>query len=70
MILETIYKCRVMKIINTLSVLFFLLVAVACSSEGDTIMNDIDKEVEASSEAVAFFDIALANDGIDTRSSE
>lgn len=70
MILETIYKCRVMKIINTLSVLFFLLVAVACSSEGDTIMNDIDKEVEASSEAVAFFDIALANDGIQTRSSE
>lgn len=35
-----------MKIINTLSVLFFLLFAVACTSESDTIMNDIDKEVE------------------------
>ena len=69
MILETIYKCRVMKIINTLSVLFFLLVAVACSSEGDTIMNDIDKEVEASSEAFAIFNVALANDGVLTKAS-
>ena len=44
-----------MKIINTLSVLFFLLFAVACTSESDTIMNDIDKEVETTTEKVAVF---------------
>lgn len=59
-----------MKIINTLSVLFFLLVAVACSSESDTIMNDIDKEVVNSTERVAMFDVSFMSDAIQTKSSE
>lgn len=57
-----------MKAINTLSVLFFLLVAVACSSESDTIMNDIDKEVSSTSEMYASFGVSLAADEIQTRS--
>ena len=69
MILETIYKCRVMKIINTLSVLFFLFIAVACSMEEDVI-NDIDKEVQSASEVYAALGVSLAADGVQTRSSE
>lgn len=70
MILETIYKYRVMKALNILSVLFFLLVATACSSESDTIMNDIDKEVEAASEVYASFGVSLAASDIQTRAGE
>lgn len=69
MILETIYKCRVMKIINTLSVLFFLFIAVACSMEEDVI-NDIDKDVQSASEVYAALGVSLAADGVQTRSSE
>ena len=58
-----------MKIINTLSVLFFLLFAVACTSESDTIMNDIDKEVETTTEKVAVFDISFMSNVIDTKAS-
>lgn len=58
-----------MKIINTLSVLFFLLVAVACSSESDTIMNDIDREVESSTERVAIFNVSFMSDATQTKSS-
>lgn len=70
MILETIYKYRVMKALNILSVLFFLLVATACSSESDTIMNDIDKEVEAASEVYASFGVSLAASDIQTKATE
>lgn len=70
MILETIYKYRVMKALNILSVLFFLLVATACSSESDTIMNDIDKEVETASEVYASFGVSLAASDIQTRAGE
>lgn len=70
MILETIYKYRVMKALNILSVLFFLLVATACSSESDTIMNDIDKEVEAASEVYASFGVSLAASDIQTKADE
>ena len=71
MILETIFKYRVMKTINTLSVLFFLFIAVACSSESDTIMNDIDKEIQATSEEYVAFDLSFATaSGITTRSSK
>lgn len=52
-------KYRVMKAINTLSVLIFFLVAVACSSESDTIMNDIDKEVATTSEVYASVDFSF-----------
>ena len=69
MILETIYKCRVMKIINTLSVLFFLFIAVACSMEEDVI-NDIDKDVQSASEVYAALGVSLAADEVQTRSSE
>lgn len=69
MILETIYKYRVMKALNILSVLFFLLVATACSSESDTIMNDIDKEVETASEVYASFGVSLAASDIQTRAA-
>lgn len=70
MILETIYKYRVMKALNILSVLFFLLVATACSSESDTIMNDIDKEVETASEVYASFGVSLAASDIQTKAGE
>lgn len=58
-----------MKTINTISVLFFLLIAMACSSEGDTIMNDIDNGVAASSEKVAIFDFSFSGDVLQTKSS-
>lgn len=57
-----------MKTINTLSVLFFLFITVACSSESDTIMNDIDKDVSLTSEMYASFGVSLAADEIQTRS--
>lgn len=59
-----------MKTINTLSILFFLLIAVACSSESDSIMNDIDKEVAGSSERIAMFDFTFSGKNIQTRGSE
>lgn len=68
MILEMIYKCRVMKIINILSVLFFLFIAVACSMEEDVI-NDIDKDIQSASEVYAALGVSLAADGVQTRSS-
>lgn len=52
---------------NILSVLFFLLIAVACTSESDTMLNDIEKEVGSTSERVAMFDFSFT--GLNTRSS-
>lgn len=57
-----------MKIINTLSVLFFLFIAVACSMEEDVI-NDIDKDIQSASEVYAALGVSLAADGVQTRSS-
>lgn len=59
-----------MKTINTLSILFFLLIAVACSSESDSIMNDIDKEVAGSTERIAMFDFTFSGKNIQTRGSD
>lgn len=64
MILETIFKCRVMKAINRLSVLFFLFIAVACSSEDD-ILDGVetkapDNNIEA--EAYAEFEFSLSTE--------
>lgn len=72
MILETILKYRVMKAINTLSVLFFLFIAVACSSESDTIMNDLDKDVQGVSEMYASVDFSFltTQTGVATKASE
>lgn len=67
MILRNDIKYRVMKTINTLSILFFLLIAVACSSESDSIMNDIDKEVVGSTERIAMFDFTFSGKDIQTR---
>lgn len=59
-----------MKLINTLSILIFLFIAVACSSESDSVMNDIDNkgDVPASKEVVAAFNISLTGNSIQTRS--
>ena len=58
-----------MKLKNILSVLCFLFIAVACSMEDD-IMNDVDKEIQTSSEVYATLGVSLATDGIQTRSAE
>lgn len=62
----------VMKLINTISILFFLFIAAACSSETDSIMNDVDNKNEAptSSEAVAAFNISLTGQNIQTRGED
>ncbi len=59
-----------MKLINTLSILIFLFIAVACSSESDSVMNDIDNkgDVPTSKEVVAAFNISLTGNSIQTRS--
>ena len=57
-----------MKIINTLSVLFFLFIAVACSMEEDVI-NDIDKDVQSASEVYAALGVSLAADGVQSKSA-
>ncbi|WP_304247854.1 hypothetical protein [Parabacteroides gordonii] len=61
-----------MKLINTLSILIFLFIAVACSSESDSVMNDLDNknEVPTSSEAVAAFNISLTGQSIQTRGED
>lgn len=61
-----------MKLINTISILFFLFIAVACSSETDPIMNDLDNKNEAitSTETVAAFNISLTGQNIQTRGEE
>ena len=59
-----------MKTINTLSVLFFLFIAVACSSESDAVMSDIDKEVQSTSEVYATLGVSLAADGVQTKSAD
>lgn len=61
-----------MKAINTLSVLFFLFIAVACSSESDTIMNDLDKDVQGVSEMYASVDFSFltTQTGVATKASE
>lgn len=60
-----------MKAINTLSVLFFLFIAVACSSESDTIMNDLDKDVQGVSEMYASVDFSFltTQTGVATKAS-
>lgn len=60
----------VMKLINTLSILIFLFIAVACSSESDSVMNDIDNknDAPASKEVVAAFNISLSGQAIQSRS--
>ena len=61
-----------MKLKNIISIVSFLFIVVACSMEEDTMMNDINKEVQESSKAVATFNISFstpAQAGVQTRSS-
>lgn len=53
---------------NMLSIFCFLFIAVACSVEDD-IMNDVDKEVQSTSEVYASLGVSLAADGIQTKST-
>lgn len=61
-----------MKLINTLSILIFLFLAVACSSESDSVMNDIDNtnDAPASKEVVAAFNISLTGNSTQTRAND
>ncbi len=58
-----------MKLKNILSVLGLLVMMVSCSMEDETVLNDIDKEIQDNVEAYAYFDLNLVGEGSMTKSS-
>lgn len=59
-----------MKLKNILSVFSLLALVVSCSMDDETVMNDINKEIQNEAEAYAYFDLNLVGEGSITKSAE
>lgn len=58
-----------MKLKNILSIFCFLSIVVSCSMEDETILNDISKEIDNSTENVAYVSVNIASLGTKTKST-
>lgn len=58
-----------MKLTNILVVISIFFALSACSMEDDTVMNDVDKEIQNNIDAYASFDLALNSGNVATKAS-